>query len=42
MTFDDPGVMVMGKEPILHGDGILGYVTRGNFGNTVQRSIIYG
>lgn len=42
LTFDDPGVIVMGKEPILHGDEVLGYVTGANFGYTVGKSIAYG
>jgi len=51
MTFDDPAVAVLGKEPIFqspspagggHGGGVLGYVTSANFGYTVGKSIIYG
>ena len=42
LTFDDPHVIVMGKEPILAGDRVLGYVTSANFGYTVGKSIAYG
>ncbi len=42
MTFDDPNVIVMGKEPIFDGDRVLGYVTSANFGYTVGKSIAYG
>ncbi|HZQ06041.1 MAG TPA: glycine cleavage T C-terminal barrel domain-containing protein, partial [Anaerolineae bacterium] len=42
MTFDDPHVIVMGKEPILDGEQVLGYVTSANFGYTVGKSIAYG
>lgn len=42
LTFDDPGVVVMGKEPILDGERVLGYVTSANYGYTVGKSIVYG
>ena len=45
MTFDDPQVIVMGKEPIVDfasPDKVLGYVTSANFGYTVGKSIAYG
>jgi glycine cleavage system aminomethyltransferase T len=53
MTFDDPAVAVMGKEPIFalspspargegQAGGILGYVSSANYGYTVGKSIIYG
>src|SRR5437588_2329416 len=51
MTFDDPAVAVLGKEPVFaagqcvgygQGGGVLGYVTSANFGYTVGKSIIYG
>lgn len=42
MTFDDPSVAVLGKEPILAGNRLLGYVTSANYGYTVGKSIIYG
>jgi dimethylglycine oxidase len=42
MTFDDPGVVVMGKEPIFDNNRLLGYVTSANYGYCVQKSIVYG
>ena len=42
MTFDDPGDVVVGKEPILAGDCVLGYVTSANYGHTIGRGIVYG
>ncbi len=42
VTLDDPAVVVMGKEPILRGERVLGYVTSANYGYTVGRSIAYG
>jgi len=48
MTFDDPAVAVLGKEPIFpqasasSTSQVLGYVTSANYGYTVGKSIIYG
>lgn len=42
MIFDDPHVVVMGKEPIFDGERVLGYVTSANYGYSVRRSIAYG
>src|SRR5262249_7485620 len=42
LTMDDPRVVVMGKEPILDGDRVLGYVTSANYGYTVGKSLAYG
>jgi dimethylglycine oxidase len=42
LTFDDSRVVVMGKEPILDGDHLLGYVTSANYGYSVGASIAYG
>jgi glycine cleavage system T protein len=42
MTLDDETKVVMGKEPIMDGDKVLGYVTSANFGYTVGRGIVYG
>jgi dimethylglycine oxidase len=42
LTLDDPNVVVMGKEPILDGDRVLGYATSANYGYSVQKSIVYG
>lgn len=42
MTLDDPNRVVMGKEPILDGEHVLGYVTSANYGHTIGRGIAYG
>ena len=42
MTLDDPGSVVMGKEPILDGGRVLGYVTSANYGHSIGRGIVYG
>jgi glycine cleavage system aminomethyltransferase T len=42
MTFDDPSVVVIGKEPILHEGKVASYVSSANFGYTVGKSIAYG
>lgn len=42
LTLDDPSKVVLGKEPILDGDQVLGYVTSANYGYTVGQSIVYG
>jgi glycine cleavage system aminomethyltransferase T/glycine/D-amino acid oxidase-like deaminating enzyme len=42
LTLQDPSVVLMGKEPLLDGDRVLGYVTSAGYGYTVDRSIIYG
>jgi glycine cleavage system T protein len=42
MVLDDPSMAVMGKEPIVDGDRVLGYVTSANTGYTVGQSIVYG
>ena len=42
MTLNDPGIVVMGKEPLLDGDRVLGYVTSASYGATVGESIAYG
>jgi dimethylglycine oxidase len=43
LVLDDPGVVVMGKEPVWvpGGDRAVGYVTSADFGYTVERSIAY-
>ena len=42
MVFDDPAVVVMGKEPI-HADGrVVAYVTSANYGYSIGRGIVYG
>ena len=42
MTLDDPDAVVMGKEPILDGDRVLGYVTSASYGHSIGRGIVYG
>jgi glycine cleavage system aminomethyltransferase T len=41
LTIDD-GQIVLGKEPIMDGDSVLGYVTSANYGYSVAKSIAYG
>ena len=42
MTLDDPNSVVAGKEPILYGERVLGYVTSANYGHSIGRGIVYG
>jgi glycine cleavage system aminomethyltransferase T len=42
LTLDRPTDVVMGKEPILAGGALVGYVTSAAFGFSVGRSIAYG
>ena len=42
MTLDNPDAVVMGKEPIMDGERVLGYVTSANYGHTIGRGIVYG
>ena len=42
IVFDDPSVVVMGKEPIRHDGRIVSYVTSANYGYSVGRGIVYG
>ena len=42
MTLDDPSCVVVGKEPILDGDRVLGYLTSANYGHSIGRGIVYG
>ena len=42
IALDDPDAVVVGKEPIVSGDTVLGYVTSANYGHTVGRGIVYG
>lgn len=41
LTFDDRAVAIVGKEPVLDGERVLGYVTSANYGYCVDRSIAY-
>jgi dimethylglycine oxidase len=42
LRFNDPRAVVMGKEPILDGQRVLGYVTSANYGYTIGAAIAYG
>ena len=42
MALDAPDAVVMGKEPLMDGDGVLGYVTSANYGHSIGRGIVYG
>jgi glycine cleavage system T protein len=42
LTLDEPGAMALGKEPILAGGRVAGYVTSANYGYSVGRHIVYG
>jgi len=42
LVLEDRSVVMLGKEPILHGATVVGYVTSANFGYTVGQSIAYG
>ncbi len=41
LRFLDPGVVVMGKEPVLDGDRVVGYVTSAGFGYSTGESLAY-
>jgi len=41
LRFLDPGVVVMGKEPVLQGDRVVGYVTSAGFAYSTGESIAY-
>jgi glycine cleavage system aminomethyltransferase T len=41
LTFDDDRVAIVGKEPVMDGERVLGYVTSGNYGYCVGQSIFY-
>ena len=42
MTLDDPNSVVVGKEPIMDGDRVLGYATSANYGHSIGCGIVYG
>jgi glycine cleavage system aminomethyltransferase T/glycine/D-amino acid oxidase-like deaminating enzyme len=42
LTLDNPCAIVMGKEPILHGGAVIGYVTSAAYGYSIGRGIAYG
>ena len=41
MTLDDSDRVVMGKEPVMDGERVLGYVTSANYGHSVGCGIVY-
>ncbi|MBC8094168.1 MAG: aminomethyl transferase family protein, partial [Pseudonocardia sp.] len=41
LLLDDPGQVVMGKEPVFHGGECAGYVTSAAYGYTIDASIAY-
>jgi glycine cleavage system T protein len=41
LTLDDPKAIVMGKEPILSGDKVLGYATSAGYGYSLGKSVVY-
>ena len=41
LVLDDPTVVLVGKEPILDGDRVVGYVTSAAYGPSVGQSIAY-
>jgi glycine cleavage system aminomethyltransferase T len=38
---ENPTAVVMGSEPVMHGDTVLGFVTSADYGYTVGKSIAY-
>lgn len=42
LTLNEPGAVVLGKEPILDGERTLGYVTSANYGYSTGKYIVYG
>lgn len=42
MRIDQPGAVLLGKEPILHDSTVVGYVTSANYGYSVGTLIAYG
>ncbi|MBP8055989.1 MAG: FAD-dependent oxidoreductase [Chloroflexi bacterium] len=42
LTLTEPGAVLLGKEPILVGEQVLGYVTSSDFGYSVGQHIVYG
>jgi dimethylglycine oxidase len=41
LTIDDPGAVVMGKEPVYDGRSCVGYVTSAAYGHTIGKGIAY-
>ncbi len=42
MTLEDPNRVVMGSEPLMDADQVVGYVTSADYGYSVHSSIVYG
>lgn len=42
MTLDDTDRVVMGKEPIVDSERVLGHVTSANYGHSIGKGIVYG
>jgi glycine cleavage system T protein len=42
LILDDPTAVVLGGEPVLDGSAVVGRVTSGGYGYTVEKSIAYG
>ena len=42
MTFDRPGHVVMGNEPIMSNGNVIGYVTSSDYGYSIGKGIAYG
>jgi len=41
LTLDDPNTIVFGSEPIRHEDKVVGWVTSGGYGYSINKSIAY-
>ncbi len=41
LTLEQPGAVVVGKEPVYHGGACVGYVTSAAYGYTIDRGIAY-
>ena len=41
LVLDDPGQVVLGKEPVMHNGSPVGYVTSAYFGHTIGRPLAY-
>jgi glycine cleavage system aminomethyltransferase T/glycine/D-amino acid oxidase-like deaminating enzyme len=42
LTLEDPTAVVMGSEPMMLGDQVLGFVTSADYGYTIGKGIVYG
>ncbi|MGH7946513.1 MAG: aminomethyltransferase family protein, partial [Opitutaceae bacterium] len=41
IILSDPGIALMGKEPVFYGDAVVGHVTSANYGYSIGESIAY-